>query len=69
MLVLVILFALISLFLAIGFIRYHLAVKDVAQQIRLKRQTGSQNRSDSCCSCPQYFGADRGSRAALWGTR
>lgn len=55
MLVLVILFALISLFLAIGFIRYHLAVKDVAQQIRLKRQTGSQNRLTPAAHAPSIL--------------
>ena len=52
MLVLVILFALISLFLGIGFIRYHLAVKDVVQQIRRKRQTGSQNRLAPAAHAP-----------------
>ena len=55
MLVLVILFALISLFLGIGFIRYHLAVKDVAQQIRLKRQTGSQNRLAPAAHAPVFW--------------
>ena len=55
MLVLVILFALISLFLAIGFIRYHLAVKDVAQQIRRKRQTGSQNRLAPAAHAPSIL--------------
>ena len=55
MLVLVILFALISLFLAIGFVRYHLAVKDVAQQIRRKRQTGSQNRLAPAAHAPSIL--------------
>jgi len=55
MLVLVILFALISLFLGIGFIRYHLAVKDVAQQIRRKRQTGSQNRLAPAAHAPSIL--------------
>ena len=55
MLVLVILFALISLFLAIGFVRYHLAVKDVAQQIRRKRKTGSQNRLAPAAHAPSIL--------------
>lgn len=55
MLVLVILFALISLFLAIGFVRYHLAVKDVAQQICRKRQTGSQNRLAPASHAPSIL--------------
>ena len=44
MLFLVFLFAIISLLLAMMLIRYHVAVRDVAQQVRQKRQLGSCSR-------------------------
>ncbi len=59
MLVLVILFALISLFLGHYFIRYHLVVKDVAQQIT-EWQTGDRIVWLLLLMHP-VFRADRGS--------
>ena len=55
MLFLVFLFAIISLLLAVMLIRYHAAVRDVAQQIRRKRQTGSQNRLAPAAHAPSIL--------------
>mgnify|MGYP000883905262 CR=1 FL=1 len=56
MLFLVFLFAIISLLLAVMLIRYHAAVRDVAQQVRQKRRLGSCSRlaPSAHTACPSW---------------